>query len=57
MNDTALVISCAIKAGRGEYGCNQMVFTPEFGPRVHFSKVSTDLPLANDAPRKLGFAA
>jgi len=34
MNDTALVISCAIKAGRGEYGCNQMVFTPEFGPRA-----------------------
>lgn len=57
MNDTALVIPYAIKAGLGEYGRNQMVLTPEFGPRVRFSKIFTDLPLAVDNPRKLGMAA
>ena len=57
MNDTALVIPYAIKAGLGEYGRNQMVLTPEFGPRVRFSKVFTDMPLAFDAPRRLGLAA
>ncbi|MBM1222279.1 reductive dehalogenase [Ponticoccus sp. SC2-23] len=56
MNDTALVIPYAIKAGLGEYGRNQMVLTPEFGPRVRFSKVFTDMPLEVDAPRKLGLA-
>lgn len=56
MNDTALVIPYAIKAGLGEYGHNQMVLTPEFGPRVRFSKIFTDMPLAPDAPRKLGLS-
>ena len=56
MNDTALVIPYAIKAGFGEYGRNQMVLTPEFGPRVRFSKIFTDMPLAVDLPRKLGLA-
>ncbi len=54
MNDTALVIPYAIKAGLGEYGRNQTVLTPEFGPRLRFSKVFTDMPLAADAPRQLG---
>jgi reductive dehalogenase len=53
-NDTALTIPYAVKAGMGEYGRNQMVITPEFGPRVRFSKVFTDLPLAHDKPRKFG---
>lgn len=57
MNDTALVIPYAIKAGLGEYGRNQMVLTPEFGPRVRFSKIFTDLPLAVDVPRELGLAS
>jgi len=56
MNDTALVIPYAIKAGLGEYGRNQMVLTPEFGPRVRFSKIFTDLPLMADKPSKLGMA-
>ena len=56
MNDTALVIPYAIKAGLGEYGRNQMVLTPELGPRVRFSKVFTNLPLAADAPRRIGLA-
>ena len=54
MNDTALVIPYAIKAGLGEYGRNQMVLTPEFGPRVRFSKIFTDMPLGVDMPRHLG---
>jgi len=56
MNDTALVIPYAIKAGLGEYGRNQMVLTPEFGPRVRFSKIFTNLPLLADRPRQLGMA-
>ena len=54
MNDTALAIPYAIKAGLGEYGRNQMVITPEFGPRVRFSKVFTSLPLVADKPKPLG---
>jgi len=54
MNDTALVIPYAIKAGLGEYGRNQMVITPEYGPRVRFSKIFTSLPLEMDYPKSLG---
>ena len=50
MNDTALVIPYAIQAGLGEYGRNQMVITPEFGPRVRFSKIFTNMPLTHDKP-------
>lgn len=57
MNDTALVVPYAIKAGLGEYGRNQMVITPEFGPRVRFSKVFTAMPLVADRPRPLGITA
>ena len=56
MNDTALVIPYALKAGLGEYARNQLVITPETGPRLRFSKIFTDLPLTHDAPRKLGVA-
>jgi epoxyqueuosine reductase len=54
MNDTALVVPYAIKAGLGEYGRNQMVLTPQFGPRVRFSKIFTDMPLDVDVVRELG---
>ena len=57
MNDTALVIPYAVKAGLGEYGRNQMVITPEFGPRVRFSKIFTTMPLATDAPKPIGIRA
>ena len=57
MNDTGLVIPFAIKAGLGEYARNQMVITPEFGPRLRFSKIFTSLPLAKDAPRQRGVRA
>lgn len=54
MNDTALVVPYAIKAGLGEFGRHNMVITKEFGPRVRFSKIFTDLPLVNDAPIRFG---
>lgn len=57
MNDTGLVIPYAVKAGLGEYARNQMVITPEFGPRLRFSKIFTNLPLAFDTPRPLGVRA
>ncbi|WP_299505603.1 reductive dehalogenase domain-containing protein [uncultured Roseobacter sp.] len=57
MNDTALVIPYALKAGLGEYARNQMVITPEFGPRLRFSKIFTSLPLAHDVPKPLGVRA
>ena len=56
MNDTALVIPYALKAGLGEYARNQLVITPETGPRLRFSKIFTNLPLAHDVPRRLGVA-
>ena len=56
MNDTGLVIPYAVKAGLGEYARNQLVITPEFGPRLRFSKIFTNLPLAHDAPRRMGVA-
>lgn len=57
MNDTALVIPYALKAGLGEYARNQMVITPEFGPRLRFSKIFTNLPVSHDAPKPLGVRA
>lgn len=57
MNDTGLVIPYAIKAGLGEYARNQMVITPEFGPRLRFSKIFTNLPLALDSPKPKGVRA
>ena len=55
MNDTGLVIPYAVKAGLGEYARNQMVITPEFGPRLRFSKIFTNLPVAHDTPNPQGF--
>lgn len=57
MNDTGLVIPYALKAGLGEYARNQMVITPQFGPRLRFSKIYTNLPLTQDTPKQLGVAA
>ena len=56
MNDTGIVIPYALKAGLGEYARNQLVITPEFGPRLRFSKIFTNLPLSHDRPKKLGVA-
>lgn len=57
MNDTGLVIPYAIKAGLGEYARNQLVITPEFGPRLRFSKIFTNMPLSHDVAKPLGVRA
>lgn len=54
MNDSALAIPLAIKAGLGEYGRNGLLITPEFGPRVRLGKIFTDMPLAHDQPLQFG---
>lgn len=57
MNDTALAIPLAIAAGLGEYGRHGLVITPEFGTRLRFGKIFTDLPLAHDRPKQFGVKA
>ena len=54
MNDTALAIPLALKAGLGEYGRHGLLITEEFGPRVRIGKIFTDLPLAPDRPHSFG---
>ncbi len=54
MNDTALAIPYAIKAGLGEYGRLGLLITKEFGPRVRLGKIFTNLPLAPDRPIRFG---
>ncbi len=54
LNDTALAVPYAIKAGLGEYGKLGLVITPEFGPRVRFGKIFTDLPMELDLPKTFG---
>jgi len=56
MNDTALAIPYAIKAGLGEYGKHGLVITPEFGTSVRFGKIFTNMPLGEDAPIRFGVA-
>ncbi|MCA9838606.1 MAG: reductive dehalogenase, partial [Trueperaceae bacterium] len=57
MNDTALAIPLAIKAGLGEYGRNGLLITPDYRPRVRLGKVFTNLPLAHDQPLSFGVKA
>lgn len=40
----------AVQSGLGTFGLNNMVLTPEFGPRVHFAVLLTDLALPAGAP-------
>jgi ferredoxin len=54
MNDTALAIPYALKAGLGEYGRHGLLITEEFGPRVRIGKIFTDLPLTHDQPKSFG---
>ncbi len=54
MNDSALAIPYAIKAGLGEYARNGLVVTPEYGPNVRFGKIFTDMPLESDRPIRFG---
>ncbi len=57
MNDSALAIPLAIKAGLGEYGRHGLLITKDFGPRVRLGKIFTDLPLALDRPIDFGVKA
>lgn len=54
LNDTALSIPYAVKAGLGEPGRNGLLITKEFGPRVRLGKIFTDMPLAHDRPIQFG---
>lgn len=54
LNDTALAIPYAIKAGLGEYGRHGLVITPEHGANVRFGKIFTDMPMAHDLPVRFG---
>jgi epoxyqueuosine reductase len=54
MNDTALAIPYAVKAGLGEYGRNGLLITKPYGPRVRLGKIYTNLPLAHDQPVRFG---
>ncbi|XWN29440.1 MAG: reductive dehalogenase [Devosia sp.] len=53
-NDTNLAIPYAIAAGLGEYGRSGLCITKEYGPRVRFGRVLTDMPLAHDQPVRFG---
>ena len=53
-NDTNLAIPYALQAGLGEYGRNGLVITKDFGPRVRFGRILTNMPLAHDKPVSFG---
>ncbi|HUT51691.1 MAG TPA: reductive dehalogenase [Alphaproteobacteria bacterium] len=54
LNDTAQCVPYAIQAGLGEYGRHGLVITKEYGPRLRFGKIFTDMPLAHDRPARFG---
>ena len=54
LNDTAQCVPYAIQAGLGEYGRHGLVITKEYGPRLRFGKIFTDMPLARDRPVSSG---
>jgi epoxyqueuosine reductase len=54
LSDTAQAIPYAIQAGLGEYAKNGLVITKEYGPRVRFGMIFTDLPVLSDRPIKFG---
>ena len=53
-NDTNLAIPYALEAGLGEYGRHGLVITKEYGPRVRFGRILTNMPLEHDKPKKFG---
>ncbi|WP_052249649.1 reductive dehalogenase [Tateyamaria sp. ANG-S1] len=53
-NDTNLAIPYAIQAGLGEYGRNGLCITREYGPRVRFGRILTNMPLDHDKPIAFG---
>jgi epoxyqueuosine reductase len=57
LNDTAMSIPYAIKAGLGEYGRNGLLISKHHGPRVRIGRVYTNMPLAHDKPINFGVRA
>jgi reductive dehalogenase len=53
-NYRVLCIPIAVDAGLGELGRLGLLITPEFGPRVRLSIVTTNLPLLQDKPIAFG---
>jgi ferredoxin len=53
-NYRVLCVPIAVDAGLGELGRLGLLVTPEFGPRVRISVVTTDLPLQSDHPIQFG---
>lgn len=49
-----LFVPAAIDAGLGELGRTGFLVSTELGPMVRLAAVTTDLPLAVDAPRRVG---
>lgn len=47
-----LTIPVVVDAGLGEVGRNNLLITPEYGPRGRFSIVTTDLPLKSDLEKR-----
>ena len=53
-NDTNLAIPYAVAAGLGEYGRSGLCITRDYGPRVRFGRILTDMPLDHDKPVSFG---
>ena len=53
-NYRVLCVPIAAAAGLGELGRLGLLITPDLGPRVRLAVVTTDLPLAADAPVAFG---
>ena len=52
--EEVLQVPIAVQAGMGELGRLGLLMTPEWGPRVRMSTVTTDLPLIPDEPIDIG---
>jgi reductive dehalogenase len=53
-NYRVLCVPIAVDAGLGELGRIGLLMTPQFGPRVRLSVVTTNLPLLQDEPIDFG---
>ena len=53
-NYRVMCVPIAADAGLGELGRLGLLNTPEFGPRIRLSVVTTDLPLTYDQPIRFG---
>ena len=53
-NYRVLCVPVAADAGLGELGRLGLLMTPEFGPRVRLSAVTTNMPLVQDKPVTFG---